>query len=749
MKNSFEDNTATEAFFKSRPYFECTKLLKNEVCYNRDLARQSAMKNVLKVLRRGLGKMDVSVVKRMFLLWRSHSLKMARVRFNTYTVISGRITRFLMKNCFISWKDWVGIEKNNVLRDAIVDRDCEIIKKTDIIKGLHHEKLQLEILYEDQIKEMLNKIKALQEEIKEKERMSTLPRLHLEFEHLIRLLQTNFAKLDTQCGGLFWDHSLLCGEKSRPSTCAFKEFHINDVPEETIVIRWANYQINANEFQNKYLEGAMGTNLTSDWTDGKRILALLKALNFDVESAWFQKKHLLKLVIKKTRDFGINEGPILTEFDVQNQRADVMYCFLTHLMVNHVNLPFLKRKFKELIQKGSSLLEQSTKLQGSQDAGAISKFNIKLSNVVNDLNHCVDHNDDSHREAEEMLKRCQYTALDFQICRNRNNPKTTNDEHGQKKKSEFTKLIWEKLQGPLGKITREEEEAHKRLQQLEEVLKQYHYPVKSAFEYYAGRGGDASTMDAKEFRVFIQDIRVKDKKITEKRLRGYFVLANMEPEEMGGSRPSEEAETQEDDETLEDEDDDEKNDGMYNPTDELVPSEFVELLARIALDKYQTEPASCLNKLIEEHVLKYSAVNSDYLREYISSLAFQAVLKRLGKDIFAVFEYYSRMNSKCRNGKKDELFLSSREFIKLMDDMDMFKIIEPKRVRLIFRRAQTADDDADADDDEDALSFEEFLEAISVVALHTNADPYLPIATRIERFLVEELVAKNKKKIPM
>ena len=45
---------------------------------------------------------------------------------------------------------------------------------------------------------------------------------------------------------------------------------------------------------------------------------------------------------------------------------------------------------------------------------------------------------------------------------------------------------------------------------------------------------------------------------------------------------------------------------------------------------------------------------------------------------------------------------------------------------------------------EDALEFEEFLEAISVIALHQNADPYLPIATRIEEYLMD-LVAKNTK----
>ena len=57
----------------------------------------------------------------------------------------------------------------------------------------------------------------------------------------------------------------------------------------------------------------------------------------------------------------------------------------------------------------------------------------------------------------------------------------------------------------------------------------------------------------------------------------------------------------------------------------------MELLARIAMEKYhELDPPTALQKLIEEHVLRYSAVNSDYLREYIASDDFKRVMKRLG-----------------------------------------------------------------------------------------------------------------------
>ena len=51
------------------------------------------------------------------------------------------------------------------------------------------------------------------------------------------------------------------------------------------------------------------------------------------------------------------------------------------------------------------------------------------------------------------------------------------------------------------------------------------------------------------------------------------------------------------------------------------------------------------------------------------------------------------MNSKCRNAKKEDLFLTSREFMKLLDDIGIFSSLDTKKARLIFRRAQTADDD--------------------------------------------------------
>ena len=55
------------------------------------------------------------------------------------------------------------------------------------------------------------------------------------------------------------------------------------------------------------------------------------------------------------------------------------------------------------------------------------------------------------------------------------------------------------------------------------------------------------------------------------------------------------------------------------------------------------------------------------------------------------------MNARCRDVDKDELFLSSREFLRLLDDAGTSKVVNPTRARLIFRRAQSADDEDDGD----------------------------------------------------
>jgi len=730
----------TKRFFTSRPYFECVELLKKEVCFRRDRAQQTAMSNCLKVLKSRLGHMCQQSVKSMFIAWRAHTRKMGKLRNSTAVLLGDKCLRLVVIRMFTAWRLYVRRLKEDQVMADMAEHDALVKAKTKEIKSLTQAKTKIQIQFNDQISDLEEQVKQLQAEILAREELIETRKLQTNVQNKKANLEKNINKLKEMLAEKPLSLDLLMSSEAVCSGSSYADLPFGDVPHATIVIRWANYQIVSRKLHIKYLEGKIAMDLKHDWMDGKRLLVLFKALGYPVSENDFKKRNTLKLAIKRSLEFKINPGPMLTFFDVSNGRSDIVFVFLTHLMKKHPNLVLETKHLENKFLKYQSAITSFETMPDSEDHEALMKHEKVLIKLAGECEELVEHTRDREHDVVKLISDLQARANEFCVARKNGLPLNPLDDASVKEQNEYTKLMWLKLKNLLLIRTHNDKEtAKEHVRTMQDVLRKFYYHLKTAFVYYAGRGGGASTMDASEFQVFVSDIRIKDKRISSKSLRGLFVLVNMEPDEMqeANSRPV----TREAEPVGGDEDEEE----LFNPDDELVPSEYVELLARIALDKYPSlEPPAALQKLIEEHVLRYSAVNSDYLREYIASDDFKRVMKRLGSKLHAIFEFYSRMNARCRDVDKDELFLSSREFLRLLDDAGTSKVVNPTRARLIFRRAQSADDEDDGDANEDALEFEEFLEAISVIALHQNADPYLPIATRIEEYLMD-LVANNTK----
>lgn len=738
----YDDNVGfdTKRLFTSRPYFTCVELLKNEVCGRRDRAQKMAMSNCLKVLKSRLGHMCQKSVNTMFLAWKAHTRKMAKVRNTTAVLLGDKCLRLFVIRQFTAWRVYVGKLKHSKAAADKLQHHAIVKAKVKEIKSLTQAKTKIQIQFNDQIQDLQDRVKHLENEILAREALIETRKLQVNVQNKKATLEKNIQKLKEILAEKPLSLDLLVSSEAVCPGSSYADLPFGEVPYATIVIRWTNYQIVSKKLHIEHLEGKYTMDLKLDWLDGKRLLVLFKALGYPVTASDFKKRNTLKHAIKKSVEYKINPGPLLTYFDVSNGRSDIIFVFLAHLMKKHPNIILETTHLESKFLKYHAAVTSFETMPDPEDHKELEKHDKILQSLSEECGELVHHTKDREHDVVKLLSNLQSRANEFCVARKNDHPLSPLDDASVKEQNEYTNLIWLKLNNLLLIRTHnEKEEAKQYLREMQAVLRKFYYHLKAAFVYYAGRGGGASTMDASEFQVFVSDIRIKDKRITQKNLRGLFVLANMEPDEMkeSNSRPvTREAE-------VEDDEGDEAE--LYNPDDELVPSEYVELLARIAVEKYPAvDPPAALQRLIEEHVLRYSAVNSDYLREYIASDDFKRVMKRLGSKLHAIFEFYSRMNARCRDVKKEDLFLSSREFLRLLDDAGTSKVVNPTRARLIFRRAQSADDEDDGDSCEDALEFEEFLEAISVIALHQYADPYLPIATRIEEYLMN-LVEQNSK----
>eukprot|EP01083_Nonionella_stella_P224096 798001_1 len=188
---------------------------------------------------------------------------------------------------------------------------------------------------------------------------------------------------------------------------------------------------------------------------------------------------------------------------------------------------------------------------------------------------------------------------------------------------------------------------------------------------------------------------------------------------------------------------DEEYDEIANPDEELIPSEFVECIIRIADRKYpKVEGISeRVVMLFENSILRYGC-RTDKFREELAAPQIRKVFEDFRSPLQKIFIYYAKLALKRKKiklpkGAKPQN-MGMEDFVAMIKDIKLTSVVPSDVCVSIFKNIQHSDD-ADLDDD-DELVYEEFLEGLAVVAFYYNPDPYIRLEHRISGFLKSGLI---------
>lgn len=215
---------------------------------------------------------------------------------------------------------------------------------------------------------------------------------------------------------------------------------------------------------------------------------------------------------------------------------------------------------------------------------------------------------------------------------------------------------------------------------------------------------------------------------------------------------------------------------------QLTLFEFLEFLVRIAYRKYPSKKASLPDKLrllLNNYIIRNSA-SGDQLRDRIQQQDIQNVLSSLDSQLNEAFRYFgSVINTqnkakeaqakdwlKYKSGKnikkqKSKSSISDKNNIQSSEStdpkitfdqfcgmLDELQLISSNFTRAtfknVFKRAMFTNESnvggrsvlRRKSNNKEYLDYVSFLEALVVVAMYKKPDPYLPLATRLEEFLI-------------
>eukprot|EP00943_MAST-04B_sp_MAST-4B-sp1_P007907 g7907.t1 len=176
---------------------------------------------------------------------------------------------------------------------------------------------------------------------------------------------------------------------------------------------------------------------------------------------------------------------------------------------------------------------------------------------------------------------------------------------------------------------------------------------------------------------------------------------------------------------------------------ELQPIEFIEVLCRLAMEKYKTKALTIrLEQLYTKDLLPNAqAANKNAFREMMKNIRLKSVLKRNKRRLRTLFKIYAAgTDGGSFSSEVNQVStISPSELVRLGRDLRLIgvgKSLSDTVIRRIFAHVQQDEDgEGKGDEDDSEMVFEEFQEVVVVFCCFTDADPYLPIDKRCEGFL--------------
>eukprot|EP00913_Durusdinium_trenchii_P033387 g31256.t1 len=186
----------------------------------------------------------------------------------------------------------------------------------------------------------------------------------------------------------------------------------------------------------------------------------------------------------------------------------------------------------------------------------------------------------------------------------------------------------------------------------------------------------------------------------------------------------------------------------------LAPHEFIEVLILCAFTKFRAAGNSLAEQvrlLIDDHLKPNACNDSESMFQQMAySSQVRQVLDQHSKELFYIFQLYACLDMSTTEAMQKENTMNITEFQMMLDDCGFLDLtLTEQAVQQIFQGIQqnaTADDEEENEgvDDDEEMSLSEFLDGLVAVAAYKFPDPFTPLSTRINTFMLQLFAALRK-----
>lgn len=574
-------------------------------------------------------------------------------------------------------------------------------------------------------------------------------------DYFMSLLQSIKDKLDDiiNCN-IYNDPNIIINEMKNKHITAYSKIKIiqdfNSFSSEDIVLNWINWRLLSTNLSI--------SNFSIDFKSSKSYFVLLNVLYpqlFDLDELLKENNLCLRaeklIQILNKIDTNINQGPLIYVHDIIEGKADLNFVMIVRLMLLNSGLSIKNKSiFKNEYELLDKTMTRCTKLRRSRklrDIQQLNRFAIECYDVVNKIEESIKNMRERHTI---WINTCSKIAFDAQIYINqrmRGHPRSVNDEIQRAVKKEFAHISAIKLAHILNKYPN----PNKELELLKNILTQTTDELQRIFTYYASNS-DAGDMNMTQFLTFINDIKVKGKGLSTKRIIKIFEIANLEESDMNTvdaqfindindiNDPNDLNDTNNDD--INDDVNDETMFELFeeNPDDTLVGYEFVECLVRIAKRKFINAPtlAKSYQLLLEEHLRKYSC-HLNTFTDIINTPEIQNIFTENNTNLKKIFIYYSKLSFKKlqfeipSNNDWLNLGIRTNEFSSMLKDSRLLdNTLTQQTLDIVLNKIGKTQ--------KGLLNYTQFCQALAAVSCLRNPDPFIPLKVKISVFVTFDLI---------
>lgn len=490
---------------------------------------------------------------------------------------------------------------------------------------------------------------------------------------------------------------------------------------EQILLRWVNAQL--------ALDSATHSrpveNFASDLQDGVALAKLLTVIAPEAcvgEFSETREERLEQIIVVAGR---CSDYELLTVNAVVEGQSDMLACFLAQLMLVRPNLA----------AQPDSLL--SMHLQSLEEVCSEGLMHLTYPHPSTTMKICL--------QLEECWTKFKLAAQAVQECtkciagikervhaflgetlshRARGQPKTMLDAKESREFLFYTSLNPERLTAMNKELILDKLIVDK----VEDILRRHFRLLREIFKHYSSsKSGGSNGVDLKGLLKLFQECKLRSKEFAPFHLETIF-NNHLEDKSRSGDDRS------------------------------LAPHEFIEVLILCAFTKFR-QAASSLSEqmllLIDLH-LKPNACNDaeSMFQKMAYSSPVRQVLDQHQKELFYIFQLYAFLDMSTTEAMQKENTMNITEFQMLLEDCGFLDLtLTEAAVQQIFQGIQqnaTAEEGAEeaaevegVDDDEE-MSFSEFLDGLVAVAAYKFPDPFTPLSSRINTFLLQLFASIRK-----